>query len=149
MTGFAPLISRGNMAYAALNAAELTSQMFSATNMMCAADPRHGKYLTAFCSYRGKLSSKEVEQQMVNVQSKNSQHFVEWIPNSIKSSMVDISMKGLPMSGTFLGNTTAIQEVFKRVGDQFSKMFKRKAFLHYYTAEGLDEFLFQEAECNM
>ena len=39
------------------------------------------------------------------------------------------------MSATFLGNTTAIQEMFKRVSEQFTAMFKRKAFLHWYTGE--------------
>lgn len=34
------------------------------------------------------------------------------------------------MSGTFVGNTTAVQELFKRTHDQFSSMFRRKAFLH-------------------
>ena len=39
------------------------------------------------------------------------------------------------MSATFLGNTTAIQEMFKRVSEQFTAMFRRKAFLHWYTGE--------------
>jgi len=43
------------------------------------------------------------------------------------------------MAVTFLGNSTAIQELFKRVSDQFTAMFKRKAFLHWYTQEGMDE----------
>jgi len=33
------------------------------------------------------------------------------------------------MSSTFIGNSTSIQELFKRVGEQFSAMFRRKAFL--------------------
>ncbi|TDL20494.1 tubulin C-terminal domain-like protein [Rickenella mellea] len=53
------------------------------------------------------------------------------------------------MDGTFLGNSTAIQELFERVSDQFSAMFKRKAFLHWYTQEGMDEMEFTEAESNM
>ena len=40
------------------------------------------------------------------------------------------------MSGTFIANSTAIQELFNRVLDQFSVMFRRKAFLHWYTGEG-------------
>ena len=47
----------------------------------------------------------------------------------------DIPPKGLKMSATFLGNTTAIQEMFKRVSEQFTAMFRRKAFLHWYTGE--------------
>jgi hypothetical protein len=69
---------------------ELTQQMFDAKNMMCAADPRHGRYLTATALFRGRMSTKEVDEQMLNVQNKNSSYFVEWIPNNIKSSVCDI-----------------------------------------------------------
>ena len=70
------------------------------------------------------------------------------------------------MSATFIGNstaiqvripivvvigviTTAIQELFKRISEQFTAMFRRKAFLHWYTGEGMDEMEFTEAESNM
>ena len=52
-------------------------------------------------------------------------------------------------SSTFIGNSTAIQELFKRISEQFTAMFKRKAFLHWYTGEGMDEMEFTEAESNM
>jgi hypothetical protein len=108
---------------------------------------------------------REVEEQMQNVQVKNSAYFVEWIPNNIQTAHCDIAPKGLKMSATFIGNNTCIQELFKRIGDQFSAMFRRKgafsrlflllghcsrvadllrnllplAFLHWYTGEGMDE----------
>jgi tubulin beta len=53
------------------------------------------------------------------------------------------------MSATFIGNSTAVQEMFKRVSEQFTSMFRRKAFLHWYTGEGMDEMEFTEAESNM
>merc|ERR1711959_248329 len=149
MTGFAPLTSRGSQQYRALTVPELTQQMFDAKNMMCAADPRHGRYLTATCLFRGRMSTKEVDEQMLNVQNKNSSYFVEWIPNNIKSSVCDIPPKGLKMAVGFLGNSTAIQEMFKRVAEYFTGMFRRKAFLHWYTGEGMDEMEFMEAESNM
>ena len=98
---------------------------------------------------RGKVSMKEVEEQMQNVQNKNSAYFVEWIPNNVLTAQCDIAPRGLKMAVTFLGNSTAIQELFKRVSDQFTAMFKRKAFLHWYTQEGMDEMEFTEAESNM
>nr|KAF6445505.1 tubulin beta 2B class IIb [Molossus molossus] len=55
----------------------------------------------------------------------------------------------LEMSATFIGNSTAIQELFKRISEQFTAMFRRKAFLHWYTGEGMDEMEFTEAESNM
>ena len=149
MAGFAPLTSRGSQQYRALTVPELTQQQFDAKNMMCAADPRHGRYLTCSCLFRGRMSTKEVDEQMLNVVNKNSSYFVEWIPNNVKSSICDIPPKGLKMSTTFIGNSTAIQETWKRVAEQFTAMFRRKAFLHWYTGEGMDEMEFTEAESNM
>merc|ERR1711902_335761 len=88
-------------------------------------------------------------EQMLGVQNKNSSYFVEWIPNNVKTAVCDIPPRGLKMSSTFIGNTTAIQELFKRIGEQFSVMFRRKAFMHYYTGEGMDEMEFTEAESNL
>ena len=54
-------------AYRALTVPELTQQMWDAKNMMCAADPRQGRYLTAAALFRGKMSTKEVDEQMLMV----------------------------------------------------------------------------------
>lgn len=69
---------------------------------------------------------KEVDEQMLNIQNKNSSYFVEWIPNNVKTAVCDIPPRGLKMSATFIGNSTAIQELFKRISEQFTAMFRRK-----------------------
>merc|ERR1711907_929322 len=94
-------------------------------------------------------STNEVDEQMLLVQNKNSNYFVDWIPNNIKSSVCDIPPMGMKKSATFIGNSTSIQELFKRISDQFTAMFRRKAFLHWYTGEGMDEMELTEAESNM
>jgi tubulin beta len=48
--------------------------MFDAKNMMAASDPRQGRYLTVAAIFRGKVSMKEVEEQMRSVQTKNSSY---------------------------------------------------------------------------
>jgi tubulin beta len=149
MTGISPLTSEQSKSYRAVSVPELTQQMFDFQNMMCAADPRNGRYLTASAMFRGKMSTKEVDEQMMSIQNKNALYFVEWIPNNIKSSVCDIPPKNLTMSVTFLGNSTAIQEMFRRISAQFTAMYRRKAFLHWYTGEGMDEMEFSEAESNM
>merc|ERR1711898_76605 len=95
------------------------------------------------------LTVPELTQQMFDAQNKNSSYFIEWIPNNMKCGICDIPPKGLKMAVCFVGNTTAIQEMFKRVAEQFTGMFRRKAFLHWYTGEGMDEMEFTEAESNM
>ena len=49
-------------------------------NVNIFAENRHFQF--QFC--RGKVSMKEVDQQMLDVQNKNSPYFVEWIPNNVK-----------------------------------------------------------------
>jgi len=150
MIGIAPLTAAGLTSYQAFSVPELTQQMFDSKNMMCASDPRSGKYLTAAAIFRGKkVTTKQVDEQMINIQTKQAASFVEWIPNNIKSSVCDIAPRGQTMSATFVGNSTSIQDVFKRVSEQFSVMFRRKAFLHWYLGEGMDEMEFTEAESNV
>ena len=149
LVGFAPITSVNSTDYRVMSVPELTSQAFDAKNMMCACDPRHGRYLTCAMMFRGKMSSKEVDEQMLNMVKKNSPYFVEWIPNNLKASICDIPPPGMQMSSVFVGNSTAIQEAWKRIADQFTLMFRRKAYLHWYTGEGMDEMEFTEAESNL
>jgi tubulin beta len=47
---------------------------------------------------------REIDEQMLNIQNRNSQYFIEWIPNNVKTAVCDIPPKGCRMSCTFLGN---------------------------------------------
>ncbi|XP_070758123.1 tubulin beta-1 chain isoform X7 [Enoplosus armatus] len=96
-----------------------------------------------------RVRNEKVDEQMLAMQQKNSNYFVDWIPHNVKVAVCDIPPRGLKMASTFIGNNTAIQEIFRRVGEQFSLMFRRKAFLHWYTGEGMDEMEFTEAESNL
>lgn len=149
VVGYAPLSGNGSEKYKSMSIPELTTQLFEPHNMMADCDPRNGRYLTAAAYFRGKVSTKEVEDEMRKIQDKNSSQFVEWIPNNAKTSVCDVPPPGEKVAATFIGNSTTIQDLFKRVGVQFSAMFKRKAFLHWYTGEGMDEMEFSEAEANV
>ena len=39
--------------------------------------------------------------------------------------------------------------MFRDIEDNFTERFRRKAFVHYYTSEGIDEMQFVEAKSNM
>merc|ERR1711939_344043 len=149
MVGFAPLTAKGSQSFRAVTVPELAQQMFDAKNMMAASDPRMGRYLTVAALWRGKVSLREVDDTMVQIQARNADHFVEWIPNNIQTAHCDIAPKDSKMAVTFVGNSTAIQSLFQRINTQFSSMFRRRAFLHWYTGEGMDEMEFTEAESNM
>ena len=92
---------------------------------------------------------QEVDEQMLSVQSKNSSYLVEWIPNNVNTALCDILPRNLKMAATFISHSKAIQEQFNHILEQFTTMFRCKAFLHWYTGEGMDEMEFTEAESNM
>merc|ERR1712159_346462 len=85
-----------------------------------------GKYLTSSVCYRGAFSTQEVDLCVQSVQAKQSEDFVEWIPNNIKSSVVLYPGKEYALSCTFVANTTALKNMFQRLSTQFSALYKRK-----------------------
>jgi len=145
----APLFAPGQGAKVKLSVQELTDQMWSSRNFLANVKSEDGKYLTASCGYRGNLATQEIDDEVAKIQQKMADDFVTWIPNNIKSSLIEVPPEGSDIAGTFVANTTAIKGVFQRISAQFAKMYKRKAFLHWYKGEGMDEMEFQEADKNV
>ena len=133
MTGVAPLTSRDSQQYRAVNVPELTQQVFDAWK----AQNKNSSYFveqTKRLSWSlGLASAPMVTSATLMMLVRwfwwpwpwsryGSSYFVEWIPNNSKAGVCDISPKGLKMAVAFLGNTTAIQEMFKSV-TEFSTWF--------------------------
>jgi len=146
---FAPLEAEASSAFTAKGVKDITEAAFDPKQMFMAPDVREGKYLTAAVTFRGPFSTKDVDEQMLNMQMKNTAYFVEWIPNNIKSSMCNIPNHGYGGNAVFLGNTTAMKLLNSRILEQYQKLYGVKAYLHWYTGEGMDEMEFQEAESNV
>lgn len=146
--GYAPLHSRNNTQdFQKCSTSDLIAQLFDPLYQMAAFDCNHGKYLTCTAIFRGLVSTREVEELMVQVQSSNKELFANWIPNNIKTAICDIPPRGMKASATFLANTTAITSIFRRLLCQFDAMFKKRAFIHWYTGEGMDMEEFEDAKC--
>ncbi|EMD31281.1 hypothetical protein CERSUDRAFT_119830 [Gelatoporia subvermispora B] len=148
MPSYAPFFDPKARAFVRLTVQDLTSAMFDRRNLLVACDPRFGRYLTAATIFRGNVSSREAEYSVLDLQRKNSTQFVEWIPDNVSVSLCSVPPVGQAQAATCLANSTAVQELFKRTLTQFIAMYKRHAFLHWYTGEGMDEMEFSEAESN-
>ncbi|CAJ0926471.1 unnamed protein product, partial [Mesorhabditis belari] len=85
--------------------------------------------------HRGRACQRHfISSSIVILVTKTTRLTVDWIPNNVKTAVCDIPPR---------------VELFKRVGEQFTAMFRRKAFLHWYTGEGMDEIELTAAESNM
>jgi len=145
----APLLSKKASSMTGLNIRELTTQAYSARNFFSNVRPEDGKYMAANFTFRGDLSTQEVDENMDKLNTKNADDFVEWIPNNLKSGIITTEPRTSDMSVTFVANTTALKGIFQRLATQFGAMYRRKAFLHWYKGEGMDEMEFQEADKNV
>uniref|UniRef100_A0A182JIV0 Tubulin beta chain n=2 Tax=Anopheles atroparvus TaxID=41427 RepID=A0A182JIV0_ANOAO len=137
--GIAPLCARASECYRQPTVRELVYQLFSGSNLLAACDPAQGTFLTAAAIFRGRLSTRLVEEQMAGALAKQGLACCDFIPNNVKSAICDVPPRGLKMAATFIANTTAITQLFRRITGQFGAMFRQRAFLHWYTGEGMDE----------
>merc|ERR1711994_822687 len=163
LASFAPLANAADKENQSLNVSDLTKAAQSAKNFFCNVKPEDGKFLAVSYTFRGRetymiqqrkvkgMSSIDVDNAMKQLQTNNktASEFVDWIPNNIKSSIVNVPPADTHMSATVVGNSTALKGIFQRLATQFGAMYRRKAFLHWYKGEGMDEMEFQEADKNV
>jgi len=145
----APLLSKKAGSMTNVNIKELATQAYSARNFFSNVRPEDGKYMAGSFTFRGSISTQEVDDNMEKLNAKNSDDFVEWIPNNLKTQVILRPPVKCDKSSTFVANTTALKGIFQRLATQFGAMYRRKAFLHWYKGEGMDEMEFQEADKNV
>jgi tubulin beta len=147
--GFAPMQSKCSESYKKITVTDIVNQMFNSKNQMTTFDPLDGRFVTCAAIFRGLVSSKEIDEQLTAVQETNKDLFVNWVPNNLKTAICDIPPSGMKLSATFISNTTAIHSSFKKLVSSFRSMYEKRAYIHWYTGEGMDENEFEEAEAGV
>merc|ERR1711997_329262 len=100
----APLMDEEGKKKVKVNVKELTSQAYSERNFYSNVKSADGKYLAVALTYRGEMSSSEVDENVKKLNEKNTDTFVEWIPNNVKSGIVEIAPSDVKASSTFVAN---------------------------------------------
>lgn len=153
MTAFAPIISADNAYHKDFSVADITTACFEVSNQLVKCDPRLGKYMACCLLYRGDVVPKDVNAAIAAMKSRNSVQFVDWCPTGFKvgiNSQPPMTIPGGEMAKVqqavcMLSNTTAVVEAWARLNHKFDLMYAKKAFLHWYIREGMEEEEFSEA----
>jgi tubulin alpha len=153
LCSYAPVVSAEKAIHEQLSVAELTNAVFEPNNMMAKCDPRHGKYMACCLMYRGDVVPKDVNAAVANIKTKKTIQFVDWCPTGFKCGINYQPPTAVPggdlakvnRACCMLSNTTAIAEVFSRFDHKFDLMYAKRAFVHWFVGEGMEEGEFSEA----
>lgn len=153
LCSYAPITTPDRAKHEKLTVPELTSAVFEPGSMMAKCDPRHGKYMAVCMMYRGDVVPKDVSASIAKVRTQKTVQFVDWSPTGFKcginheapTSVPDGDLASVPRACCMLSNTTAIAEVFSRIDHKFDLMYSKRAFVHWYVGEGMEEGEFSEA----
>ncbi|KAI3378393.1 hypothetical protein SNEBB_000152, partial [Seison nebaliae] len=154
---YAPCVGRDRALHESLNTSEITNMCFSPRSQMLRCDPLDGKYMACCLLYRGDVSPRHVNQSINRIKCRKDVQFVDWCPTGFKVGLNYQPPTVVP-GGDFapvqravcmLANSTAIGEVWRRLDDKFDQMYKRRAYVHWYVGEGMEEGEFSEARENL
>ncbi|WMV16964.1 hypothetical protein MTR67_010349 [Solanum verrucosum] len=153
LSSYAPVISAEKAHHEQHSVAEITTTAFEPASMMAKCDPRRGKYMACCLMYRGDVVPKDVNAAVSIIKTKRSIQFVDWCPTGFKCGINYQTPTVVPggdlakvqRAVCMISNSTSVAEVFSRIDHKFDLMYAKRAFVHWYVGEGMEEGEFSEA----
>ncbi|XP_065210140.1 tubulin alpha-8 chain-like [Planococcus citri] len=154
---YAPIISVVKADRQNMSVKEITVDSFQPGNQMVKCDPRRGKYMACCMLYRGDVTPRDVNDSIQVIKTRENIKFVNWCPTGFQVG-INYQPPVVVPGGDFakvrravcmIGNTTAISEAWARLNYKFDLMFAKRAYVHWYLGEGMEETEFAEARTDM
>jgi len=154
---FAPIVPYKNAAHETLSVSDLTIKVFDHSSRMLKCNNEGGHYVACCLLYRGDVAPKDINSAIAMVKNRKSVKFVEWSPTGFKvginkrlpCTVPDGDIAPLQRAVCMLCNSTAMREAWVDINSKYCKMLNKKAFIHWYTSEGMEESEFSVAQQNL
>ncbi|KAK6609560.1 tubulin alpha-B chain [Botrytis cinerea] len=147
------IVSAAKASHEANSVQEISMSCFEPNNQMVKCDPRNGKYMATCLLYRGDVVPNDVHAAVATLKTKRTIQFVDWCPTGFKIGICFQPPQMVPNGDLakvnravcMLSNTTAIAEAWSALSHKFDLMYSKRAFVHWYVGEGMEEGEFSEA----
>ncbi|XP_072754752.1 tubulin alpha-1 chain-like isoform X1 [Anoplolepis gracilipes] len=150
---YAPVMSAEKAEHERVTVGEITNSCFEPNHQMVNCDPRMGKYMAVCLLYRGDVVPKDVNAAIAMIKRQKHVQFVEWCPTGFKvginyqppTVVPGGDLARVERAVCCLCNTTAIVDAWARLDHKFDLMYAKRAFVHWFVGEGMEEGEFSEA----
>lgn len=152
LVSYAPLTSAKKSTHEQHTVSELTNACFESSHQLVKCDIKNGKYMSCCLLYRGDVIPKDTNAAINNLKTKKNVQFVSWCPTGFKvgiNKQPPMAIEGGDMAQVkralcVLSNTTSISDAWIRLQKKFQMMYEKRAYVHWYLGEGMEEDEFAE-----
>jgi len=150
---YAPIVAADRAKHDNNDVKQITKKCFEPHHQMVKCDPQMGKYMACCLLYRGDVIPKYVNAAITEIKESQRVSFVDWCPTGFKvginyqppTVVPGGDLAKVERAVCCLSNTTAIRTAWQRLDHKFDLMYTKRAFVHWFVGEGMEEGEFNEA----
>ncbi|KAG7299232.1 Tubulin alpha-1C chain [Plutella xylostella] len=150
---FAPFVSAARASHESLTTQQLMMACFEPANQMVKCDPRQGAYMSCCLFFRGDVSTNDVNATINQIRRMKTIKFVTWSPTGFKigvnyqppTTVPGGDLAALHRALVMVSNSSSVRVAWLRLCKKFELMYKKRAFVHHYVGEGMEEGEFTSA----
>ncbi|VDL98768.1 unnamed protein product [Schistocephalus solidus] len=147
-----PMFTHDITIHESITIQELTIGAFNTINQMMVGDPKETVMMAAALLYRGQIPIQEINSSIDTIKKRGLIGLVDWCPTGFKIGVVPTLPAVIKASGigktnrqlTALYNSTLIVSPLRSNLHKFRVLLSKKAFVHWYLQEGMEQGEFQE-----
>jgi tubulin epsilon len=122
---------------------QMFTDAFDRHHQLVRCDPRRGRYMACALMLRGKVEISDIRRNIDRIMP--TLNFVPWNPEGWKTGLCGVPPLRQERALLCLANNTCIKPVFQGLQSRFQRLYRKGAYKHHFTAEGMDASQFDVA----